>query len=197
MLYDRLAHPALLELCPCSDKRDVGKRFGQSSPNQAEITAQLIELARAGKCVVRLKGGDPFLFARGSEEAMELARANVPFEVVPGISSPVGTAAYAGISLTHRDLSSSVTFITGSDKAGKQWSPDAWKKLATATDTICVLMGMRRIEEIAQALMDGGRAADTPAAVIQWGARPEQRVISAPLAASPPRRAPPARAIRR
>lgn len=181
VLYDRLAHPALLELCPCSDQRDVGKRFGQPSPNQSEITAQLIELARAGKRVVRLKGGDPFLFARGSEEATELARANVPFEVVPGISSPVGTAAYAGISLTHRDLSSSVTIITGSDKAGEKWSPEAWKKLATATDTICVLMGMRRIEAIAQAVIDGGRSPDTPAAVIQWGARPEQHVVSATL----------------
>ncbi len=181
VLYDRLAHSALLDLCTTRDKRDVGKRFGQESPNQAEITAQLIELARAGKRVVRLKGGDPFLFARGSEEATELARAGVPFEVVPGISSPVGTAAYAGISLTHRDLSSSVTFITGSDKAGKHWSPESWKKLATATDTLCVLMGMRRIEEITRALMDGGRAAETPAAVIRWGARPEQQVVSATL----------------
>jgi uroporphyrinogen III methyltransferase/synthase len=181
VLHDGLAHPALLELCPSSDQRDVGERFGQSSPNQSEITAQLIELARAGKRVVRLKGGDPFLFARGSEEATGLARANVPFEVVPGLSAPVGTAAYAGISLTHHDLSSSVTIVTGSDKAGREQSPGAWKKLATATDTICVLMGMPRIEEITQALVDGGRSPDSPAAVIQWGARPEQRVVSATL----------------
>lgn len=182
VLHDALAHAELLELCPRADKRDVGKRFGEDSPNQAEITAELIALARAGKRVVRLKGGDPFLFARGSEEALGLVRAGVEIEVVPGISSPVGTAAYAGISLTHRDLSSSVTFITGSDKAGKKWSPDAWKRLATATDTLCVLMGMRRIEAITQALMDGGRAGTTPAAVIQWGARPEQRVLVATLA---------------
>ncbi len=181
VLHDALAHAELLELCPRADKRDVGKRFGVDSPNQAEITAQLIELARDGRRVVRLKGGDPFLFARGSEEARELARAGVEFEVVPGISSPVGTAAYAGIPLTHRDLSSSVTFITGSDKAGKKWSPEAWKRLATATDTLCVLMGMRRIEAIAQALIDGGRSPATPAAVIQWGARPEQRVLVATL----------------
>lgn len=181
VLYDALAHPALLDLAPTTDKRDVGKRLGRESPSQAEITQALIELARAGKQVVRLKGGDPFLFARGAEEAQGLARAGIPFEVVPGISSPVGTAAYAGISLTHRDLSSSVTFITGSDRAGKAWSPEAWKKLATATDTLCVLMGMRRIEEISQALVAGGRSPSTPAAVIQWGSRPEQRVEVATL----------------
>jgi uroporphyrinogen III methyltransferase / synthase len=181
VLYDKLAHPALLELCPCEDQRDVGKRFAEPSPSQSQITEQMIELARAGKRVARLKGGDPFLFARGSEEACDLARAGVPFEVVPGISSPVGTSAYAGISLTHRDLSSSVTIITGSDRAGKQWSPEAWKRLATASDTICVLMGMRRIEAIASALIDGGRAPSTPTAIVQWGARPEQRVLVAPL----------------
>ncbi|HEX6766115.1 MAG TPA: uroporphyrinogen-III synthase, partial [Polyangiaceae bacterium] len=94
----------------------------------------------------------------------------------------VAAAAYAGISLTHRDLSSSTTFITGSDRAGKEWSPESWKRLATATDTVCVLMGMRRIDAIARALMDGGRSPETPAAVIQWGARPEQRVVVGKLA---------------
>lgn len=181
VLYDQLAHSALLERCACEDQRDVGKRFAEPSPSQEEITGQMIELARAGKRVVRLKGGDPFLFARGSEEARELARAGVPFEVVPGISSPVGTSAYAGIPLTHRDLSSSVIVITGSDRAGKKWSAEAWKRLATATDTICILMGMRRIEAITAALIEGGRAPSTPAAVVQWGARPEQRVLVASL----------------
>jgi uroporphyrinogen III methyltransferase/synthase len=108
--------------------------------------------------------------------------AGIKFEIVPGVSSPVATSAYAGISLTHREVSSSVTFITGSDRAGKEWSPDSWKKLATATDTICVLMGMRRIGEIAQAIIDGGRSPSTPAAVIHWGARPEQRVVTSTLA---------------
>ncbi|HEY6560401.1 MAG TPA: uroporphyrinogen-III C-methyltransferase [Polyangiaceae bacterium] len=182
VLHDALSHPALLELCPNAEVRDVGKRFGERySARQDSITEQLIASARAGKRVVRLKGGDPFMFARGSEEAEELARAGIPFEVVPGISAPVAASAYAGISLTHRDLSSSVTFITGSDRAGKEWSPEAWKKLATATDTICVLMGMRRIEEITGAIIEGGRAGTTPAAVIQWGARPEQRVLVSTL----------------
>jgi uroporphyrinogen III methyltransferase/synthase len=182
VLHDALSHPALLELCPNAEVRDVGKRFGERySARQDSITEQLIASARAGKRVVRLKGGDPFMFARGSEEAEELARAGIPFEVVPGISAAVAASAYAGISLTHRDLSSSVTFITGSDRAGKEWSPEAWKKLATATDTICVLMGMRRIEQITGAIIEGGRAGTTPAAVIQWGARPEQRVLVSTL----------------
>lgn len=181
VLHDALAHPALLEACKGAELRNVGKRYGEPSSKQDEINQQLIELARAGKRVVRLKGGDPFLFARGSEEALALARAGIPFEIVPGVSSPVAASAYAGIPLTHRALSSSVTFITGSDRAGKEWSPEAWRKLATATDTICVLMGMWRIEAITAAIIEGGRDPNTPAAVVQWGARPEQRVVTGPL----------------
>ncbi len=177
VLHDALAHPALLDACPNAEKIDVGKRYGVESPTQQSISEKLIELARAGSRVVRLKGGDPFLFARGAEEARALALAGVPFEIVPGVSSPVAASAYAGISLTHRDLSSSVTFITGSDRSGKEWSPEAWSKLATATDTICVLMGMRRIEEITKALIAGGRDPANPVAAIQWGARSEQRVV--------------------
>lgn len=183
VLYDALSHPALLEWCrPEAELRAVGKRYGLRSPPQAWITEQLISLAHAGKRVARLKGGDPLLFARGAEEAQALAQAGVPFEIVPGISSPVATTAYAGISMTHRDLSSSVTFITGSDREGQQWSDAAWKKLATATDTICILMGMRRISEITAAIVAGGRSSETPCAVIQWGARAEQRVVVADLA---------------
>ncbi len=181
VLYDALAHPALLEHCPAAELRNVGKRYGEDSAAQDAIIAQMIELAGQGKRVVRLKGGDPLMFARGAEEALALAEAGVKFEIVPGVSSPVAASAYAGISLTHRELSSSVTFITGSDRAGQDWSPESWKKLATATDTICVLMGMRRIKEITQAIIDGGRAPSTPAAVIHWGARPEQRVVTAAL----------------
>lgn len=181
VLYDALAHPALLDACPAAERRNVGKRYGEDSAEQEAIIQQMIELARQGKRVVRLKGGDPLMFARGSEEALALAAAGVRFEIVPGVSSPVATSAYAGIPLTHRELSSSVTFITGSDRAGKEWSPESWKKLATATDTICVLMGMRRIAEITQAIIDGGRSPATPAAVIHWGARPEQRVVTARL----------------
>ncbi|HEX4336317.1 MAG TPA: uroporphyrinogen-III C-methyltransferase [Polyangiaceae bacterium] len=182
VLHDSLSHPALLDFCsPSAELRNVGKRGGQKNPSQAWITAQLVELARAGRRVVRLKGGDPLLFARGAEEAEDLAAAGVSFEIVPGIPSPVAAAAYAGISLTHRELSSSATFITGSDREGVDWTPDAWHHLATATDTICVLMGMRRLEEITAAIVHGGRPPTTPAAIVQWAARPSQRVLVATL----------------
>jgi uroporphyrinogen III methyltransferase/synthase len=181
VLYDALAHPALLEACPNADKRNVGKRYGEDSARQAVINAELVALARAGKCVVRLKGGDPLLFARGAEELQVLREAGIPFEIVPGVASAFAASAYAGIPLTHRDLSSSVTFITGSDRDGKEWSPESWLKLATATDTICVFMGMRRIEDITSAIIAGGRSSETPAAVVQWAARSEQRVATGTL----------------
>jgi uroporphyrinogen III methyltransferase/synthase len=182
VLYDALAHPALREACrPDAELRNVGKRFGEPSSVQETINAEMIALARTGKSVVRLKGGDPLLFARGAEEALALRAAGIPFEIVPAVPSPVGAAAYAGIPLTHRDLSSSVTFITGSDRVGVPWSPESWKKLATATDTICVLMGMRRIDAICAAIVEGGRATTTPVAVIQWGARANQRVVTGTL----------------
>jgi uroporphyrinogen III methyltransferase / synthase len=182
VLHDALSHPSLLDLCRSgAELRDVGKRGGSKSPTQGWITSQLIELARSGLKVVRLKGGDPMLFARGAEEALALAEAGLDFEIVPGVSSPVAAAAYAGIPMTHRDLSSSVTFITGSDREGKTWSPEAWQRLATATETIIVLMGMQRIEDITRAIIDGGRSPSTAAAVVMWAARPAQRVVVAPL----------------
>ncbi len=187
VLHDALAHPSLLELCPNAEHHYVGKRFGEPSSAQEAINLELIRFARAGKRVVRLKGGDPLLFARGGEEALALREAGVPFEVVPAVSSPVGAATYAGIPLTHRELSSSVTFITGSDRAGVAWSPASWRKLATATDTICVLMGMRRLEAILEAIIEGGRAPTTPVAVIQWGTRPAQRVVTGTLADAAPK----------
>ena len=182
VLYDALAHPALLDACPQAEKRHVGKRYGQESASQTAINEALVKLAREGKQVVRLKGGDPLLFARGAEELAALREAGVPFEIVPGVSSPVAASAYSGIPLTHRDLSSSVTFITGSDREGKEWSPESWLKLSTATDTICILMGMRRIEEIMAAIIAGGRNPNTGAAVIQWAARPEQHVVTGTVA---------------
>jgi len=187
VLHDALAHSALLEVCPSAEHQYVGKRFGEPSSAQDAINLELIRLARTGKRVVRLKGGDPLLFARGGEEALALREAGVEFEIVPAVSSPVGAATYAGIPLTHRELSSSVTFITGSDRAGVAWSPESWRKLATATDTICVLMGMRRLEAILEAIVEGGRSPSTPVAVIQWGTRPAQRVVTGTLADVAPR----------
>lgn len=177
VLHDALSHPELLELCPQAEIVDVGKRYGRRATPQDEITELLLRFAGEGKRVVRLKGGDPLMFARGSEEALALSAAGIPFEIVPGVTSAVAASAFAGISLTHRDASSSVTFITGSDRQGKEWSPDAWKKLATATGTICVYMGMRRIDAITQAIIEGGRSPQTPAAVVRWGGRPQQQTV--------------------
>lgn len=183
VLYDALAHPSLLEhVRPGVECKDVGKRYGEHTFSQAAINAELVELARQGKVVVRLKGGDPLLFARGAEEIETLAREQIPFEIVPGVPSPTAAAAYAGISLTHRDLSSSVAFITGTEAPGKERTAHDWSKLATATQTLCVIMGMRRLDEIVRALVEHGRPADTPVAVIQWGTWPKQRVATGTLA---------------
>ncbi|HSC87505.1 MAG TPA: uroporphyrinogen-III C-methyltransferase [Polyangiaceae bacterium] len=182
VLYDALSHPELLAYCAGAELVDVGKRYGERSPAQDSISERLVFHARRGKRVVRLKGGDPMMFARGGEEALALLDAGIEFEIVPGITSPVAAAEFAGIPLTHRELSNSVTFITGSDREGVEWSPAAWQKLATATGTICVLMGMRRLDAIAQAIIVGGRSPATPAAVVMWGARPQQRVVVGTLA---------------
>jgi uroporphyrinogen III methyltransferase/synthase len=182
VLYDALAHPALLaHLGPGAEAEFVGKRGSEESEPQERINERLIELARAGRVVGRLKGGDPLLFARGAEEALALADSGIPFEIIPGISSPVAVAAYAGIPLTHRDLASSVLFLTGTSRSDTGPDGHDWRRLATRAGTICVLMGMRRLREIAASLIEHGRAPDAPTAVIQWGARPEQRTVVAPL----------------
>jgi uroporphyrinogen III methyltransferase/synthase len=183
VLHDELVHPALLERVRAgAEVRFVGKRGGdpdRKQAAQAAIDAELVALARAGKRVVRLKGGDPFLFGRGSEEAEALAAAGVPFEVVPGVPSPIGATAYAGISVTHRELASSATFVSATNRDGREFD---WSELASVRGTICVLMGMRRIEAHVEGLLrDAKRAPETPAAVIQWGTRAEQRVVEGRL----------------
>jgi uroporphyrinogen III methyltransferase/synthase len=178
VLYDALAHPALLQHARAgADLRNVGKRYGEESFSQEAINSELVRLAQAGNIVARLKGGDPLLFARGAEEVETLANAGIPFEIIPGIPSPTGAAAYAGISLTHRDLSSSVAFITGTESPGKERTSHDWSKLATATQTLCVIMGMKRLSEITTALIAHGRDPATPAAAVQWGTWSRQRVV--------------------
>jgi uroporphyrinogen III methyltransferase / synthase len=182
VFYDALAHPALLEECrPNATLVSVGKRYGMHTVEQPEINRMMIEQARLGRTVVRLKGGDPLLFARGAEEAEALVDAGIRYGIVPGVPSPIGISACAGIPLTHRDLSSSVTFVTGTNRHGEPHCIEEWKRLATAADTLCILMGMRRISAITTALIAGGRAPETPTAVVEWGARPEQRVLVATL----------------
>ncbi|MFT3766836.1 MAG: uroporphyrinogen-III C-methyltransferase [Minicystis sp.] len=183
VLHDELVHPALLDHVRAgAEIRFVGKRGGDpgsKQASQAAIEAELVQLAREGRCVVRLKGGDPFMFGRGSEEAEALVAAGVPFEIVPGVTSPIGAAAYAGISLTHRDLASSVTFVSATTRAGAEFD---WSELSSLRGTICVLMGMRKLEAHVEGLVrDAKRAPETPAAVIQWGTRSEQRVVEGRL----------------
>ena len=183
ILYDRLVHPRVLE----SAREDaelvyVGKRPGVDSTAQAEIERLLVEHARAGREVVRLKGGDPFVFGRGGEELQALQSAGVSYEVVPGVTAGVAAPAYAGIPLTHRDHASAVAFITGHEDPDKPGTALDWQALADFPGTLVFYMGVRQLERIAGELIAAGRDADEPAAVVQRGTLPGQRVITATLA---------------
>lgn len=187
VVFDALASSTLLELVPETALQiDVGKR-GHEAPTlpQEEITALLIRLAREGRTVVRLKGGDPFVFGRGGEECAALAAARIPYEVVPGVSSVVGGLAYAGIPITDRRHSASFAVVTGHKDPSKPAEQTRWTELATAADTLVVLMGMRTLPQIVERLIAGGRAGETPAAAVMNATLPSQRVVQAPLAGLP------------
>jgi uroporphyrinogen III methyltransferase / synthase len=183
VVYDRLSVEALLDLAPAAAERiSVGKAPGQVTMPQAEIDQLLVDLGRQHATVVRLKGGDPFVFARGGEEAAALAAAGVPFEVVPGITSAIAAPAYAGIPVTLRHSSTSFTVVTGHEDAtvGEDGTVD-WDAVAHVGGTIVILMGVARIGRIAERLMAAGRSADTPVAAVRWGTRPEQHTVRATL----------------
>jgi uroporphyrinogen III methyltransferase/synthase len=180
VVHDRLAEASLLDLAPPTAERvDVGKSPG-GPVHQDEINALLVERGRAGLRVVRLKGGDPFVFGRGGEEAAALLAAGVAFEVVPGVSAAVGVPAYAGIPVTHRGLSTSFTVVTGHSRHQVDDDID-WEALARVGDTVVVLMGVAHRAEIATRLMRGGAPPSTPVAAIRWGTRPDQRTIRTTL----------------
>ncbi len=182
VVYDRLSAAELLDLAPPGAERiDVGKRVGAASVPQADINALLVERGRAGQEVVRLKGGDPFVFARGGEEAQALIDASVPFEVVPGITSALAVPAYAGIPVTRRYSSTSFTVVTGHEDPDKGGELD-WEAVARLGGTIVILMGIGRLAGIVDRLLAGGLDPDTPVAVVQWGTRPDQRTVRATLA---------------
>jgi len=182
VVYDRLAPRALLELArPDAELIDVGKAPGDAVMTQDEINALLVAHGTAGREVVRLKGGDPFVFGRGGEEAEACLAAGLTFEVVPGVTSAIAALAYAGIPVTHRRVSTSFTVVTGHEDPTKGGSDTRWDALAQAGGTLVVLMGAGRIAEIAKALIAGGRDEDTPVAAVRNGSRPDQRTLRATL----------------
>lgn len=183
VVYDRLVDKRLLEHArKDAQLLDVGKIPGKRINRQEDINSLLIELGKAGKRVVRLKGGDPFVFGRGGEEAEALADAGVPFEIIPGITSAIAAPAYAGIPLTHRKAASSFTVVTGSEDPSKPDTSVDWEILAKSGGTLAVLMGQSNLRSIADALIRYGRALETPVALVQWGTEPYQRTLVGTLA---------------
>ncbi|WP_107668437.1 uroporphyrinogen-III C-methyltransferase [Cyanothece sp. BG0011] len=183
VVYDALVSPPILDMIgENAIKIDAGKRRGRHSKLQAETTEILIEKARQYPVVVRLKGGDPFVFGRGGEEMEDLVKAGIPVEVVPGITSGIAAPAYAGIPLTHRGYSSSVTFVTGHEAAGKYRPEVNWTAIAQGSETIVIYMGVHNLSNIVTALQEGGLTTETPIALVRWGTRPEQEQLIGTLA---------------
>ncbi len=183
VVYDYLANPALLAYAPVQAERIyVGRRGRGHYLDQDAISRLLIALAQAGKVVVRLKGGDPFVFGRGGEEAEAVARAGLAFEVVPGVTAAIAAPAYAGIPVTHRTLASAFTVITGHEDSAKGASSVDWPRLAYASGTLVFLMGMKNLPSIVAHLLAEGKSPDTPVAAIRWGTRADQRTVVGTLA---------------
>ena len=181
VIHDRLSESSLLDIAPAGAERiSVGKTPRRPSPPQDEINRLLVDKGGAGLEVVRLKGGDPFVFARGGEEAAALAAAGVAFEIVPGVSSAIAVPAYAGVPVTYRGLSTSFTVVTGHEDPWAATETD-WDAVARVGGTVVVLMGVATRAAIAQRLVAGGLAADTPVAAVTWGTRPEQRTVRTTL----------------
>jgi uroporphyrin-III C-methyltransferase len=183
VVYDALVTPPILAMInPQAEKINGGKRRGNHSLTQAEITHLLLDKARQHAIVVRLKGGDPFVFGRGGEEMADLVQAGISVEIVPGITAGVAVSAYAGIPVTHRDYSSAVTFVTGHEAAGKYRPQIHWAALAQGCQTLVIYMGLHNLAHITQALQEGGKPPQTPVALIRWGTTPEQEELIATLA---------------
>jgi uroporphyrinogen III methyltransferase/synthase len=183
VVYDRLANPVLLEHLPAECERIyAGKEPGAPALTQPQINERLVQLAQEGKRVVRLKGGDPFVFGRGGEEAEALRAAGIAFEVVPGISSAIAVPAYAGIPVSHRGVATSFAVLTGHEDPAKPESSIHWRELATGTDTLICLMGVESLPEIMKKLVEAGRSPQTPVAVTRWGTLPRQQTVTGTLA---------------
>ncbi|WP_013323797.1 uroporphyrinogen-III C-methyltransferase [Gloeothece verrucosa] len=178
VIYDALVSPPILGMInPQAEQINAGKRRGRHSKHQSETTQLLIEKAQTHAVVVRLKGGDPFVFGRGGEEMEDLVKAGIAVEVVPGITSGIAAPAYAGIPVTHRAYSSSVTFVTGHEMAGKYRPQVNWQAIAAGSQTIVIYMGVHNLSYIVAQLVLGGLSGSTPIALIRWGTCPEQEEL--------------------
>lgn len=179
LVYDRLAEEKILDFAPKNAERIyVGKASSNHAMKQEDINSLLVNKAKEGKTVVRLKGGDPFVFGRGGEEALKLQEENVPFVIIPGVTSAIAAAAYAGIPVTHRGAATSFAVVTGHEDPNKTESSIRWKELASATDTLVFLMGVENLPKITEKLIENGRDKNTPAALVRWGTRFEQEVLT-------------------
>ncbi|WP_018699280.1 uroporphyrinogen-III C-methyltransferase [Amorphus coralli] len=184
VIYDALVGTEILQWVPQGALLEyAGKRGGKPSAHQSDISTRLVDLARAGKRVLRLKGGDPFMFGRGGEECQTLAAAGVPFRIVPGITAGIGGVGYTGIPVTHRDTNHSVLFLTGHDSSGTVPAGVDWAAVATAAPVLVMYMAVKNLPAIAEKLMDGGRTPDDAVAVVSHATLPEQSVVDSTLGA--------------
>lgn len=181
VIYDALVQEAILDWAPQAEHIYAGKRGGKPSAKQRDISLRLVDLARAGKRVLRLKGGDPFVFGRGGEEAQTLVQHNIPIRIIPGISAGIGGLAYAGIPVTHRDVNQSVTFVTGHDQSGNTPSSLNWDAISKGSQVLVIYMGMKHIARITSELIKAGRSLSEPVAVVTTATTPEQKVLESTL----------------
>ena len=182
VFYDHLVSVDILdEVSATAERIYVGKQPGRHTLAQEQINRLLCRTVRVGHVVVRLKGGDPFVFGRGGEEALALAQAGLRFELVPGVTAGVAAAAYAGIPVTHRGISAAVTFVTGHESSDKDQHQTNWHEIARSSHTLCIYMGVRNLAAICARLMLHGRSPQEPAAVVEWGTLPRQRCVTGTL----------------
>ncbi|MEM8555348.1 MAG: uroporphyrinogen-III C-methyltransferase [Pseudomonadota bacterium] len=182
IVYDALVDPDVLNWAnPQADKIYAGKRGGKPSPLQRDISLSLVDLAREGRKVLRLKGGDPFVFGRGGEESQTLVQHGIPIRIIPGISAGIGGLAYGGIPVTHRDINQTVAFVTGHDRTGNAPTSVNWQALAQAAQVIVIYMGVKHIDSIAKDLIEGGRDPQDPVAVITRATLSDERILETNL----------------
>lgn len=182
IVYDALVEPAILDWAPQAEHIYAGKRGGKPSVAQRDISLRLVDLARSGRRVLRLKGGDPFVFGRGGEEAQTLVQHEIPIRIIPGISAGIGGLAYAGIPVTHRDVNQAVTFVTGHDQSGNTPTSLDWASISKGSQVLVIYMGMKHLAQIAASLIEAGRAETEPVAIVTSATTPDQHVLETTLA---------------